>query len=116
MAYSSKSPKEIVRGDSIGLKYGVTTDSGVARDMQAEGWTCRVIAKIDLADETPAIDETLTEYVANGVGMDFVGIIEGADSLAMTPGTWWILAQLDRASTGESKEYQDLVRVVEHGV
>lgn len=102
MAHESATVKQ---GDTLLLSYSTRPKE----DMN--NWTCRVMVKVEPSDAVPLIDITL-----NTVSADTFSIIGNLDTTPLTPGSYWVLAQLDNAGTSQSKEVHNQLIIETQGV
>lgn len=98
----------ISQGDSIALTYGVTGVTDLA------GWSCTVQVKTALTDTTAIYDQDVTDL--NGDSTRFTHLIPRSVTGDWSVGDYFIVADLWKVGTGESKEVKSKLRVNQQGV
>lgn len=93
---SSVSVVSIRQGDSIGLKYGLNTES-------LADWSCDVVIKTHAGQDTPEHEQTLDEITDDDTR--YTGMISGTVTALLDPRRYIIVADLYNSDTGEAKEY-----------
>lgn len=92
----------IRQGDSIGLEYGIGTES-------LQDWTCDVAVYsypiVVTSPITPAVYEvTLTDL--NEDDTRFTGLIDRTETAGWSTGRYIVVCDLYNATTGEAKEFE----------
>lgn len=98
----------IAQGDSIALSYGVTGVNDLT------GWSCIIQVKSALTDTTPIYNQNVTDL--NGDSTRFTHLIARSQTEDWEVGDYFIIADLWKVSTGESREVQSKLRVNQQGV
>lgn len=93
---SSAAVVSIRQGDSIGLKYGLNTES-------LADWTCDVVVKTHAAQDEPLHELTLDELADDDTR--YTGMIPGTVTALWDARRYIIVADLYNSNTGEAKEY-----------
>jgi hypothetical protein len=100
----------IKQGMSVALKYG--TDP--TQDMTS--WVCQVVVKTRASGKSGAavISKTLAARTVDD--LYWVGALTPAETVALAPGRYWVMAELDNAGTSENLEIHDQMEVGLQGV